>query len=211
MNTWLQSFNKKYKENLNVRASGSKRGLADDTIYNRHEGFSIIFDKLIQKNQSHYNIIETGTTRKPNNWKDGNSGFLFVEFCKEFGGFVKSVDIDKNAVQESNNFNDPAYHLAECMDSVKWLGQQENLKDVDLFYLDSYDVKWQKDEKSAEHHLKEFKVIEPFLENCIVAIDDNSRLLESNHRTGKGRMIAEYLDSKSKSPIYDGYQIIYEF
>ena len=211
MNAWLEEFSTKYKSLLDVNANGAKRGLADKTIYNRYQGFKIIFEKLIDKNKDFYSIVETGTTRKPNNWKDGNSGFLFVEFCKQFGGFVKSVDIDKKAVEESNNFNDSTYHLAECMDSVKWLSRLPELGTVDLFYLDSYDVKWKQDTKSAEHHLNEFKAIEPHLNNCLVAIDDNSFLIENNQRTGKGRMIVEYLDSKNIKPIYDGYQIIYEF
>jgi hypothetical protein len=88
----------------------------------------------------------------------------------------------------------------------------EDLNTVDLFYLDSYDVKWNDDRLSAAHHLKEFQAIENHLKSgCIVAIDDNSRLLENNQRTGKGRMIVEYLESKGIKPIYDAYQIIYKF
>ena len=44
-----------------------------------------------------------------------------------------------------------------------------------------------------------------------VAIDDNSKFIENNKRTGKGRMIYEYLESKKIFPVYDKYQIIYKF
>jgi len=54
-------------------------------------------------------------------------------------------------------------------------------------------------------------VIEPFLKpGVIVAIDDNSRLIETNLRTGKGRKIFEYLEQKGIYPIHDDYQIIYK-
>ena len=82
---------------------------------------------------------------------------------------------------------------------------------MDLFYLDSYDVKWHNDHPSAEHHLQEFLVIEPHLKpGVIVALDDNSRLIETNARTGKGRRVVEYLEQKGIQPIYDDYQIIYK-
>ena len=76
--------------------------------------------------------------------------------------------------------------------------------------MDSYDVEWSDDEPSATHHLNEFLVIEPFLKNTVVAIDDNS-FLTSGKRTGKGRKIFEYLEKKSILPVYDEYQIIYKF
>ena len=91
------------------------------------------------------------------------------------------------------------------------LKQQTDLDQIDLFYLDSYDVEWLDDESSATHHLNEFLVIEPFLNSGkILAIDDNSFLI-SGKRTGKGRKIYEYLEKKSILPMYDAYQIIYVF
>jgi hypothetical protein len=127
-------------------------------------------------------------------------------------GFVRSVDINQEAVDTANQFIDQQYYKSFCSDSVAWLASLEDLDTVDLFYLDSYDVRWHDDRDSAEHHLKEFQAIEPHLTpGCVVAIDDNSRLLENNKRTGKGRMIVEYLESKGIYPIYDKYQIIYKF
>jgi hypothetical protein len=94
---------------------------------------------------------------------------------------------------------------------VEWLQSQPDLEDVDLFYLDSWDVKWANDRDSAEHHLREFRSIEPYLKpGAIVAIDDNARFLDGR-RTGKGRRIVEYLADKNGHPIYDAYQIIYQF
>lgn len=210
MNDWLEIYSNTYKNNLQINSSGVKRGLTKN-IYNRAQGYQIIFETLLKIKQENFQIIETGTIRNPMNWKDGNSGFLFSEMVRIHGGFVRSVDIDQRAVDTANNFVNPAFYKSFCSDSVAWLKSQQDLNEVDLFYLDSYDVEWANDEPSADHHLKEFLVIEPFLlPGKIVAIDDNS-FLASGKRTGKGRKIFEYLESKSILPIYDEYQIIYRF
>ncbi len=210
MTNWIDIFQKDYAKLLDRGASGATRGLIEG-LYQRAEGFQIIFEALLEQKANDFAIIETGTVRKPNNWKDGNSGFLFSEMVRLHGGFVRSVDIDQSAVDTANQFIDQKYYKSFCSDSVAWLSSLEDLNTVDLFYLDSYDVRWDDDTPSAAHHLKEFIVIEPFLTpGTIVAIDDNSFLL-NGRRTGKGRKIFEYLEKKSIFPIYDKYQIIYRF
>jgi len=164
---WIDIFKNDYAKLLDRGASGAARGLVEG-LYKRAEGFQIIFETLLEQKSNDFAIIETGTVRKPNNWKDGNSGFLFSEMVRLHGGFVRSVDIDQTAVDTANQFIDQQYYRSFCSDSVAWPG-------------------------------------------CVVAIDDNSRLLETNKRTGKGRMIVEYLDSKGIVPVYDAYQIIYKF
>lgn len=208
-NNWLEIYKSNYKHLLKQSASGVKRGLLTD-IYDRSDGFEIIFNELFKIKSNNFQIIETGTLRKPNNWKDGNSGFLFSELVRLHDGYVQSVDIDKAAVDVANIFVDKKYFIAHHSDSVTWLLSQTNLESIDLFYLDSYDVRWLNDGPSAEHHLNEFKVIEPYLKNCIVAIDDNA-FLSTGARTGKGRAIYEYLEKKNIFPIWDKYQIIYRF
>jgi hypothetical protein len=95
---------------------------------------------------------------------------------------------------------------------VAWLQQQTDLDQVDLFYLDSYDVDWNNDTASADHHLKEFLAIESSIKpGAVVALDDNSRWVASNRRAGKGRAVVEYLADKNHLPIYDEYQIIFQF
>jgi hypothetical protein len=208
---WLTTYQKQYAELLNRGASGKKRGLVEG-LYKRKEGFQLIFELMFKEKSNNFSIIETGTVRNPNNWKDGNSGFLFSEMVKLHDGFVRSVDIDQTAVDTANQFIDQQYYRSYCSDSVTWLDSLTDTNTVDLFYLDSYDVSWDNDTPSAEHHLKEFLAIEPHLKSgCIVAIDDNSRLLTNNQRTGKGRLIVEYLEAKSILPLYDAYQIIYKF
>lgn len=207
---WIDTYINEYKQKLNQRSPGGKRGLKG-FVYDRSQGFQIIFEELLKIKENNFNIIETGTLRNPGKWKDGNSGFLFAEFVKLHGGYVKSVDIDQKAVDTANKFAGSDHYTATCSDSVSWLQNLQNLNSIDLFYLDSMDVKFSKDQKSAEHHLKEFKAIEPYItKDTIVAIDDNSFLLNGT-RAGKGRMIVEYLDSKGIKPIFDDYQIVYRF
>lgn len=207
---WMLRFNQMYSSILDRNSNGPKRGLAKN-LYNRARGFEWIFSSLLKKKVADFYIVETGTVRTPNNWKDGNSGFLFSEFVKHHGGFVKSVDIDKNAVDTANDFIGNDFYRSYCEDSITWLSKQPNLKNVDLFYLDSKDVIWSNDRPSAEHHLQEFLVLEPFIKpGALVAIDDNNFKI-TGERTGKGRMIVEYLQGKNIFPVYDEYQIIYEF
>jgi hypothetical protein len=209
--TWLKHYRDRYYDLLNPQVSGAKRGLTEG-LYQRADGFNLVFAYLESLNQPEYHIIETGTMRNPGNWKDGQSARLFTEFVECHGGSVRSVDIDPLAVIAARNSIQCTQFESTCQDSVLYLATQLDLDRVDLFYLDSYDVKWNNDHDSAAHHLMEFQVIEPHLKpGCLVVIDDNSRFLNNNQRTGKGHYIADYLDTKGIQPLYDHYQIIYRF
>ena len=209
--TWLKHYRDTYYDLLNPRVSGAKRGLTEG-LYQRAEGFNLVFAHLESRDQSEYHIVETGTLRNPGNWKDGQSARLFTEFVEYHTGTVRSVDIDPEAVVAAQNSIQSTRFKSTCEDSVLYLSTQLDLNQVDLFYLDSYDVKWNDDHLSADHHLQEFLTIEPHLKpGAMVVIDDNSRFLNSNQRTGKGHYIADYLETKGILPVYDAYQIIYKF
>jgi hypothetical protein len=171
-----------------------------------------MFQRLLNKKTGNFEIIETGTLRNPGNWKDGQSARLFTEFVDYYGGRVRSVDISADAVASAKNYLNSERFVVYCNDSVEFLQQQTDLDQVDLFYLDSWDVTWENDSASADHHLKEFLAIEPYLQpGTLVAIDDNSKFRSTHVRTGKGRRIVEYLADKGTVPLYDAYQIIYQF
>ena len=143
---------------------------------------------------------------------DGQSARLFTEFVDLYGGQVRSVDIDSVACEAARNTIVSENFSVAHSDSVAWLQQQTDLDQVDLFYLDSYDVDWNDDTASADHHLNEFMIIQPYIRpGVIVALDDNSRWVNNNCRTGKGRKVVEYLESQGHLPIYDEYQIIFQF
>ena len=209
--TWLKHYRDTYYDLLNPQVSGAKRGLTEG-LYQRAKGFNLVFAHLESLEQTEYHIVETGTLRNPGNWKDGQSARLFTEFVDYHTGSVRSVDIDPAAVDSARAAIASDRFKSTCEDSVLYLSTQVDLNRVDLFYLDSYDVKWKDDHPSADHHLREFLTIEPHLKpGAIVVIDDNSRFLDSNQRTGKGHYIADYLETKKIFPIYDAYQIIYKF
>jgi len=216
---WHKIFKNEIYPNLNPDVSRNKKTIvetsngAKERIYNlwqRGEGFKLIFETLLNKKDGNFKIIETGTLRTLGAWSDGQSADVFSKFVSIFGGFVYSVDINKKSVEMANTVMNNEYFKSHHSDSVQWLQGFDNKHEVDLFYLDSYDCKWFQDTKSAEHHLKEFMVIEPYLNNTIVAIDDNIKL-SSGIRSGKGRLIYEHLESKNHLPVYDDYQLIYKF
>ena len=211
MNTWLDHYRRIYYPLLNIQFDGVQGVLADG-FYNRAVGFDIIFRLLLNQKQSNFNIVETGTLRTPGNWMDGQSARLFTEFVDLYNGQVRSVDIDSVACEAARDTIVSNKFSVAHSDSVAWLQQQTDLDQVDLFYLDSYDVDWNDDTASAEHHLNEFLTIEPFVRpGLVLVIDDNSRWVNNHRRTGKGRRVVEYLEIQGHFPIYDEYQIIFQF
>ena len=211
MNTWLDHYRRIYYPLLNINFDGAQGVLADG-LYNRAVGFDVIFRLLLNQKQSNFNIVETGTLRTPGNWMDGQSARLFTEFVDLYSGTVRSVDIDSVACNAARDSIVSTNFSVTHNDSVAWLDSLTDLDLVDLFYLDSYDVDWNNDTASADHHLAEFKIIQPFIRpGAVVAVDDNSRWVNTNRRTGKGRSIVEYLDAQGHYPILDEYQIIFQF
>ena len=211
MNTWLDHYRRIYYPLLNIQYDGVQGVLAEG-FYNRAVGFDVIFRLLLNQKQSNFNIVETGTLRTPGNWMDGQSARLFTEFVDLYGGQMRSVDIDSVACEAARNTIISNRFSVAHSDSVAWLQQQTDLDQVDLFYLDSYDVDWNDDTASAEHHLKEFMVIQPHIRpGTVVVIDDNSRWVNNSRRTGKGRRVVEYLETQGHLPILDEYQIIFQF
>jgi hypothetical protein len=208
---WIGQFDQTYQHLLDPKSSGLKRGLIEGHCQ-RWQGFRIMFQLLLERQLNGHRIIETGTLRNPGNWKDGQSARLFTEFVDHYHGDVRSVDIDAAACQTARTAITSPRFTVTCSDSVAYLASLTDLASVNLFYLDSWDVKWENDNDSAEHHLREFQAIESHITpGTIVAIDDNSRFLVDQRRTGKGRRVVEYLAGKNCHPIYDRYQIIYQF
>jgi hypothetical protein len=139
MNTWLDHYRRIYYPLLNIQFDGTQDVLADG-FCNRAVGFDIIFRLLLNQKQSDFSIVETGTLRTPGDWMDGQSARLFTEFVDLYGGQMRSVDIDNVACEAARNTIVSDKFSVVNSDSVAWLEQQTDLDQVDLFYLDSYDV-----------------------------------------------------------------------
>jgi hypothetical protein len=204
--SFLPKFNNSFYPYLNGNPSEKKKQVYAN-IFQRADAFRLIFSLLELKNKKSYNIVETGVIRNLGNWNDGQSSFLFQEFLKSNSGTLRSVDINIDACNVAKSILDDNISKVVCSDSVSFLSTV-NPAEVDLFFLDSYDVDWNNCQPSAEHHLNEFKSIESKLvSGTIIAIDDNIML--HSKRSGKGRNIFNYLESKNILPIYDKYMIIY--
>lgn len=212
MTGWLEHYRRCFYPLLDINFTANDQTLAPH-MYNRAVGFDVIFRLLLNQKTQNFEIVETGTLRTPGNWADGQSAMLFTEFVDHHGGRVRSVDIDSLACDTARDHVTSTKFSVAHSDSVAWLAQQTDLDQVDLFYLDSWDVDWHDDSASADHHLAEFLQIEPWIKpGAVVVIDDNSRWISNFQRTGKGRRVVEYLwDHHAHCPIYDEYQIIFTF
>ena len=91
------------------------------------------------------------------------------------------------------------------MDSVEFLYKYKPTEDIDLLYLDSYDLDWNNPIPSALHHMKELcAIISKLKKGCIILIDDN------NNNIGKGQFVSNFLDNIGAKQLFSEYQIAYE-
>jgi len=155
----------------------------------RQEGFTKIFEELLNKNKSEYLIIETGTVRKKDNWRgDGQSTRIFDKFVNQYGGIVVSIDNDPVAIDLAKNLVSDKVHFITG-DSVRFLDKCPFKQEIDLLYLDSYDSSfhptndtdeskireyYKQNHLSALHVLKELCAVWTSLpDGCLVLTDDN--------------------------------------
>lgn len=175
-----------------------------DLLGVRRDSFLTIFKTLIKKNKVSYNIVETGCMRKVTDCDDGLSTLLFDYFVKYFNGSVTTVDLSKENCELC-----ASYVSNKCtiynMDSVEFLYKYKPDGDIDLLYLDSYDLDWDNPIPSALHHMKELcAIISKLKKGCIIFIDDNK------NNVGKGQFVSNFLDNIGAKLLFSGYQIAYE-
>ncbi len=162
--------------------------------------FYQIFDYLESLDKDYYSIVETGCVRDVNNYSgDGCSTLLFDRYLNHRNGILRSVDINLETINNAKNFVSDKVIL-NCEDSVKYL---YSLKlDIDLLYLDSFDLNWNNPHPSAFHHIKELLAISSNLKNgTLIVVDDNA------NNTGKGQYLADYMANIGKTTLFNDYQI----
>jgi hypothetical protein len=178
----------------------------DEVYYNkldkRTDSFRKIFELLEEKNKDYYLIIETGCSRIKDNYiGDGMSTVLFDDFVNFYDGKVISVDISEKSCKVARSLVSNKTKVI-CENSVKFLWQLTVYNEIDLIYLDSFDIKFNSPHPSAFHHIKEFCAIMPNLSRgTIVVVDDNTE------KSGKGRYIAEFMEDVGIKKVIDDYQI----
>lgn len=191
----------------------------------RHSTFRWIFEYLVQKRSSGHLILETGCARQPDGWKnDGRSTYMFDQFANTHGGQVFSVDINPEACQIARSMvgERTEVHTGDSVGFLRRIGTQliASKKEIDLLYLDSFDLDYHHSTPSAIHHLKELCAIGPALSRgTLVVIDDTYRLFRcirkaeqgfdvigDNGIDGKGRYVADYFREIGNPTYFEGYQ-----
>ena len=173
-----------------------------------YEMFKFLFSNFDNKP---LNILETGSSAY-----GIKSSYLFLNYVKKFGGKFTTVDLNPDIRNEFLSFLNENIEFV-VSDSVEYLSSMNkaDIKELDVVYLDSYDVDLNNPERSIEKYLKS---------GCLIAIEDTpkdyskfSNLTESstkiykerrkqfgnNYTPGKGANIILNLE------IFDDFKIIY--
>lgn len=147
-------------------------------------------------------IVETGTARIRNNWSgDGQSTLIWDRVIQYRGGEAWSIDLDPNNVQTARSqTNYVNYIIGDSVTSLHQLAP--TIPDIDLLYLDSFDLDWSDPHPSSLHHIKELVCIfHRVKKGGLIAVDDNS------NGKGKGAYVADFLKNLGCEIAFDSYQI----
>ena len=144
----------------------------------RYNFYRYVIPKLIAKQKPLY-VIETGMM-----WvdlKDNMGAFtlIFSDLIKNWsGGKLVTIDISKehmdNCKELTKEFSDVIEYINS--DSITYLKSLSNneVKKIDLFYFDSFDLNLTDPEPSQQHHLNELlSVYNRISDNVIISVDDN--------------------------------------
>ncbi len=156
-------------------------------------------------------IIETGTSREGLRGAKSNGAatIVFGKWANENGAKLDSVDISAESVQNAQEevTKQGLQHVVTIhhSDSLTFLAAYKD--SVDFLYLDSYDYSAtdiEVQQKSQQHHLKEFKAIEDQLHrNTVVLIDDCDL-----PNGGKGKAVIAYMCENGWRIVEDAYQVL---
>jgi predicted O-methyltransferase YrrM len=154
--------------------------------------------------------------RQAGNWQgDGQSTVLWGDFASRFDAEVHTVDLDPlpaRRILEDLGMGEMVQ--AHEGDSVRFLHDfavREPRRQIDLLYLDSYDLDIKNPYPSALHHIMELAAARPCLgPGSIVAIDDNLEL-DTGGRVGKGMLVGDWFHKIGIPPLHLGYQFIWRF
>jgi len=160
----------------------------------RHEAFSYFYEHLPPA----CNIVETGSIRELGNWEgDGQSTIVWNAIAADRDGEVITIDIDPIGADLVHEL-ELSHTRAITSDSLLILPTLS--KPVDLLYLDSFDVDFERPQPAADHHLKELNASRHLLRSgSIVAVDDNKET------GGKGSEVAAYFAANNVPEIVTGY------
>ena len=116
---------KKYKEGLSLGG--------------RYESIEMTLVELLKRKDNQGVIVETGTTRLPDDWGAGMATLVFGDFCKEHNFHLFTVDNDSNAIEIAKEVTKEfaVFTTYVVNDSIAFLQRFD--QPIDLLYLDSMD------------------------------------------------------------------------
>lgn len=158
--------------------------------------------ELLEARPGPYALLETGCLREPGNWAgDGQSTFLFDRFLRVHEGRLDAVDLDPRACEVARSVASPHTRVV-CAESVRFLWGLKPERPLDLAYLDSFDVDWDRPHPSSLHHLQELAALLPKLgPGSLVVVDDN------HAGRGKGEYVRSFMEKLGAELLFDEYQI----
>ena len=179
-----------------------------------------MFYKLFERCENKpLNIFETGSSA----WGT-NSSLLFNNYVNKFGGRFVTVDIR----EEPSKFLEPFFkenseaHTDDSLNFIKTF-DKKFFKELDIIYLDSFDVDLSNPTPSMEHGLEEFLLLDKLItKNTLIAIDDTpkdikffgegvkkAKIGNRDLVPGKGALVIEEVrKNKNYEVIYHEYSII---
>ena len=189
--SFLVEFDKKYANKLGKRTHTFRKI------------FEILELEIQHNPKKFYHILETGCARSNDNFEgDGMSTVLFDAFVNYYDGTVMSIDINEEHCKLARSLVSNKTEVI-CADSVKYLWRTATFNFIDLVYLDSYDIDFNKPHSSAFHHMKEFCAISSELnDGALVVVDD-----QKNENSGKGMYIADFMKNVGHKKFIDDYQV----
>lgn len=146
-------------------------------------------------------IVETGTVRLLDDWGAGYSTVIWDHILGQRGGSAWSLDISEEFINFSRNLTTRVnYVLGDSVQSLDLLSN--TIPDIDLLYLDSFDVDFTNMHPSAMHHIKELICIwHKVKPGGLIVVDDNM------NGVGKGTYVADFLRNLGCPVAFDSYQI----
>lgn len=201
-------FSDFFKENFYHKML--KPGHPSNPIRNRADNFLKIFSILEKKQNKKFKLIETGTMRADHGelcfGDDGASTYIFDQFINFYDGELLSVDINPVNVEHAKKYVSSKSKIF-CQDSVGFLWQLPKDLEIDLIYLDSFDISKENPHPSQLHHIKELcAVINKLNKNTILVIDDHDAFLTGG-KIGKGTYVKDFMANIGAKPLFENYQI----
>ncbi len=172
----------------------------------RADGFDALFQPLQALGRSLL-VVETGCLRIPGNWQgDGQSTFMFDALVRTCGGVLISIDVTSECIDTARKACSSATQLLQN-DSVSALNAlaQVSSRQIDLLYLDSFDLNAGV-LPSAIHHALELTAARPLIgSGTVICIDDYA----VGSSGGKGMIVDKFLTAVRAEVLYSGYQKIW--